>query len=85
MSGLGAEFENEPLEGLVEPLKGLVDALERQIEALGATMETLEGLVLGGQGKPLVATPPLPKEGVVETERATAEDCLKAGGDDFLV
>ena len=64
MSGLGAEFENEPLEGLVE---------------------TLEGLVLGGQGKPLVATPPLPKEGVVETERATAEDCLKAGGDDFLV
>ena len=56
MSGLGAEFENDPP----------------------------ERLVIGGHGKPLVATPLLPKEGVAEKERAATEDCLKAGEDDFL-
>jgi hypothetical protein len=57
VSGLGAEFENDPP----------------------------ERLVIGGHGKPLVATPLLPNEGVAEKERAATEDCPKVGEDDFLV
>ena len=71
MSGLGAVFENEPLEEMVEP-------------PVGRT-ETLVGLVLGGHGTPRNPTPPEVKPGRVETERTATEDCLKAGGDDFLV
>jgi hypothetical protein len=57
VSGLGAGFENEPL----------------------------EKLVFGGHGTPRSPTPEEVKPGRVETERVTAEDCLKIGGDDFLV
>ena len=56
------------------------------MSVLGAEFEKdpPERLVIGGHGKPLVATPLLPKEGVVEKERAATEDCLKAGEDDCL-
>jgi len=56
------------------------------VSVLGAEFEKdpPERLLIGGHGKPLVATPLLPKEGVVEKERAATEDCLKAGEDDFL-
>ena len=56
------------------------------MSGLGAKFENErpERLLIGGHGKPLVATPLLPKEGVVEKERAATEDCLKAGEDDCL-
>ena len=56
------------------------------MSGLGAKFENErpERLLIGGHGKPLVATPLLPKEGGVEKERAATEDCLKAGEDDCL-
>jgi hypothetical protein len=45
-------------------------------EALEGLIETLERPVLGGHGTPRSPTPPEVKPGRVETERATAEDCL---------
>jgi len=56
------------------------------VSGLGAKFENdpPERLVIGGHGKPLVATPLLPKEGVAEKERAATEDCPKAGEDDCL-
>jgi len=78
VSGLGAEFENEPLEELIEPPVAPTEPLVGLIIPL----ETLE---LGGHGTPRNPTPPLLKPGVVETVRAAAEECLTAGGDDFLV
>lgn len=78
-------FENEPLEELVEPLVGLIEPPVGRTETLVGLINPMERPVLGGHGTPRNPTPPLPKPGVVETERAAAEDCLKAGGDDFLV
>ena len=77
MSGLGAEFENEPLEELIDPPVA-------PTETLVGLIIPPERLVIGGHGKPLVATPLLPKEGVAEKERAATEDCPKAREDDFL-